>query len=67
MAQTLLEHEPKVHLIALCGWRVEELDKVHGTNLRRFYREGKIVLNYLFSFGENPRIPFPIAVSLIAS
>jgi len=67
MAQTLLEHESKVHLIALSGWRVEELDRVHGTNLRRFYREGRIALNYLFGFGENPRIPFPIAVSLIAS
>jgi hypothetical protein len=66
MAQTLLEHESRVHLIALSGWRVEELDRVHGINLRRFYREGKIVLNYLFGFGENPRIPFPIAVSLIA-
>jgi len=67
MAQTLLEHGLKVHLIALTGWRIEELDRVHGTNLRRFYREGKIVLNYLFGFGESPRIPFPIAVSLIAS
>jgi hypothetical protein len=67
MAQTLLEHELKVHLIALSGWRIEELDRVHGTNLRRFYREGRIVLNYLFGFGESPRIPFPIAVGLIAS
>jgi len=67
MAQTLLEHGLKVHLIALSGWNIEELDRVHGTNLRRFYREGKIVLNYLFGFGESPRIPFPITVSLIAS
>jgi len=67
MAQTLLEHGLKVHLIALSGWRIEELDKVHGTNLRRFYKEGRIVLNYLFGFEESPRIPFPIAASLIAS
>jgi len=67
MAQTLLEHELKVHLIALSGRRIEELDRVHGTDLRRFYREGRIVLNYLFGFGESPRIPFPIAVGLIAS
>jgi hypothetical protein len=67
MAQALLEHGLKVHLIALSGWHIEELDRVHGTNLRRFYREGKIVLNYLFGFGGNPRIPFPIAVGLIAS
>jgi len=67
MAQTLLEHGLKVHLIALRGWSVEELDKVHGTVLRRFYGEGKMVLNYLFGFGESPRIPFPIAVNLIAS
>ena len=67
MAQTLLEHGLKVHLIALSGRRIEELDRVHGTNLQRFYREGRIVLNYLFGFGESPRIPFPIAVGLIAS
>ena len=67
MAQTLLEHGLKVHLIALTGWRIEELDRVHGTNLRRFYKEGKIVLNYLFGFGESPRILFPIAVCLMAS
>jgi glycosyltransferase involved in cell wall biosynthesis len=67
MAQTLLEHGLKVHLVALSGWHIEELDMIHGTNLRRFYREGRIVLNYLFGFGESPRIPFPIAVSLIAS
>jgi glycosyltransferase involved in cell wall biosynthesis len=67
MAQTLLEHGLKVHLVALSGWYIEELDRVHGTNLRRFYREGKIVLNYLFGYGDSPRIPFPIATSIIAS
>ncbi len=66
MAQTLLKHGLKVHLVALSGWHVAELDRIHGTNLRRFYREGKVVLNYLFGFGESLRIPFPFAVSLIA-
>ena len=65
-AQTLLkhEHELKVHLVALSGWHVVELDRVHGTNLRRFYREGKVVLN-LFGSGESLRTPFPFAVSYL--
>jgi hypothetical protein len=57
MAQTLLEHGLKVHLVALSGWHVAELDRAHGTNLRRFHREGKVVLNYLFGLGESLRIP----------
>jgi len=65
-AQTLLKHELKVHLVALNGWHVAELDRIHGTNLRRFYREGKVVLNYIFGLGESLRIPFPFGVSLIA-
>ena len=66
MAQTLLEHGLKVHLVALSGWHIAELDRAHGTNLRRFHREGKVVLNYLFGSGESLRIPFPITISLIA-
>jgi glycosyltransferase involved in cell wall biosynthesis len=66
MAQTLLEHGLKVHLVALSGWHIAELDRAHGTNLRRFHREEKVVLNYLFGSGESLRIPFPITISLIA-
>jgi hypothetical protein len=34
-AQTLLKHELKVHLVALSGWHVVELDRVHGSSAGR--------------------------------
>jgi len=67
MAQTLLESDWKVQLVALGGWKVDELDRIHGTSLRKYHKEGKIVLNYLFGAIDNPRIPFPIAVKLVGS
>jgi hypothetical protein len=67
MAQTLLENNWRVHLIALCGWRVSELDRIHGTSLRKYHREGKLVLNYLFGTRDSLMIPFPMAVRLVAS
>jgi hypothetical protein len=67
MAQILLENNWRVHLIALCGWRVSELDRIHGTSLRKYHREGKLVLNYLFGTRDSLMIPFPMAVRLVAS
>ncbi|MCC6055676.1 MAG: glycosyltransferase [Desulfurococcaceae archaeon] len=67
MAQTLLENYWRVHLVSLSGWKVSELDRVHGTSLGKYHREEKLVLNYLFGAKDNPMIPFPIAVKLVAS
>ena len=66
MAQTLLENDWWVHLLALGGWNVEKLDGVHGTSLWRFRKEGRLVVNYLLGAKDSPRVPFPIAVELIA-
>jgi hypothetical protein len=66
MAQIFLELGLKVHLVALDGWHVEKLDKIHGTNIGRYHREGGLELNYLIGAGGDPRIPFPIAVELMA-
>jgi glycosyltransferase involved in cell wall biosynthesis len=65
MAQVLLENGWIVHLVSLGGWGVDELDRSHGTCLRKYYREGKLVLNYLFGFRDAVPIPFPMAVKLI--
>jgi glycosyltransferase involved in cell wall biosynthesis len=67
MAQILLENNWRVHLVALGGYEVSELDRVHGTNLRKHYKEGKLALNYLFGARDSPAIPFPVAVKLVGS
>jgi hypothetical protein len=66
MAQTLLKTDAKVHLIALKGWPIEKLNGTHGTTLRKFFKEGKLILNYMLGSGSSPRIPFPIAIKLVS-
>uniref|UniRef100_A0A7J3YU91 Glycosyltransferase n=1 Tax=Ignisphaera aggregans TaxID=334771 RepID=A0A7J3YU91_9CREN len=66
MAQTLLEHGLKVHLIALTGWNVERINKIHGANLAKFLKEGRLMLNYCFGSRSDLKIPFPIAVKLVS-
>jgi hypothetical protein len=67
MAQTLLKNGIKVHLIALKGWPIEKLDRIHGTILRKFSREDKLFLNYMLGLGPSPKIPFSIAVKLVST
>lgn len=58
MALALLEHGFKVHLVALTGWDAVKLGKIHGINLSKFVREGRLVLNYAFRIKNDSKTLF---------